>query len=859
MAKRKKNASTKKEKQVEEKHDEDEDSEVEEDEEVAPNDNFDDDDESIDDDEAFNSDDERKYGEFFDKHDDDDESGDSEDDGDSNEDDGSDDDEQEGDGGQYMLDLLDKLDAPEGSKGKQQTQARKDALENAAAANLVQESEFASVMKKGTLTLDALMEGLEDTQGFSSLQKTLKKVAQKEVTAVPLSKAVSKRVERKVNYDHQKEEVARWLDGVQQNRQAETLDFRPKERLNVTSEGLVEKFVPTTDFEKAVHAALQEAGQQDEEAILKAEEEAFMAQQGIDDLGGNDLTLEEFKKRRGELAKMRALMFYHEQKRHRINKIKSKKYRRIKKKQRERAKETEVEGEVMDNPDLLKELEEKEEYDRMQERMTLAHKNTSKWAKRILKRGKNVDVDTRKALSAQLKRGEDLRKKMNSLKDGFDSDESESEDLVESARKVLQETEDAENEDSERNGLFKLKFMQKGQERQRQQARDEAKELLRELEAHENLGDYDKAVRDDDSDDEKITKKKRVVASKEEMKQVLKEGELVVSSLKFGKSMAIMTSGEIDVDLGEETEKGEPETVTVSEHTTTMNVAIDDADKRISKATKKSPQEKESAKKSKRKEPQAAEDTAEDNPWITAASGPNGSNKKRRKSSALETGVVDVEGVLDVLGKGPKPSAEKKKSQTPASQNEDAKPEAKSITMLSQEELVRRAFASASEKEAEDDFAAEKAEVEEEENDAKTDKQKKKEKEMATVSGWGSWAGDGAPPPRPPKKLPKHLQAPLKKEPKRKREDAKRLNVIIREKRVKKTAENYMLDKVPYPFSTREEYERAMRGAVGKEWNVSKSFKDMTRPEIQTRAGKIIQPLSQQVKKQRDHRAPAKF
>ena len=155
----------------------------------------------------------------------------------------------------------------------------------------------------------------------------------------------------------------------------------------------------------------------------------------------------------------------------------------------------------------------------------------------------------------------------------------------------------------------------------------------------------------------------------------------------------------------------------------------------------------------------------------------------------------------------------------------------------------------------EDGFAMEKAEVEDEENDTKTASQRKKEKDMAVVSGWGSWAGDGAPAPRPPKKLPKHLQPPKKKETKRKRQDAKRPNVIIREKRVKKTA-NFMLESVPYPYTSREEYERAMMGAVGKEWNVTKSVKDLTRPEIQARAGTIIQPLSQKVKQ---HRGPAKF
>ena len=45
---------------------------------------------------------------------------------------------------------------------------------------------------------------------------------------------------------------------------------------------------------------------------------------------------------------MRALLFYEEQKRHRINKIKSKKYRKIRKRQRERQKDAEDEAARLD-------------------------------------------------------------------------------------------------------------------------------------------------------------------------------------------------------------------------------------------------------------------------------------------------------------------------------------------------------------------------------------------------------------------------------------------------------------------------------------------------------------------------------
>jgi U3 small nucleolar RNA-associated protein 14 len=184
------------------------------------------------------------------------------------------------------------------------------------------------------------------------------------------------------------------------------------------------------------------------------------------------------------------------------------------------------------------------------------------------------------------------------------------------------------------------------------------------------------------------------------------------------------------------------------------------------------------------------------------------------------------------------------------------KEDPKSITTLSQEELVRRAFATSDEREIIEDFANEKAEIEAEENDLKTPAQRKKEKDMEVVSGWGSWTGEGVQPSKPPRKLPKKLQPPAKKETKRKRQDGKRPNVIIREGRNKKTAK-YMMDTIPHPFKSREEYERAMLGPVGTEWNVTSSFKDMSRPEIQTRSGKVIQPLSQKAKKNK--RAPAKF
>jgi U3 small nucleolar RNA-associated protein 14 len=86
------------------------------------------------------------------------------------------------------------------------------------------------------------------------------------------------------------------------------------------------------------------------------------------------------------LAKVKLRIFYDQMKNHRINKIKSKAYRRIKKRQRERSK---AGGEGLDEDGAgggegADEAEEKRLRNRIEERMTLRHKNSSKWAKNTL-------------------------------------------------------------------------------------------------------------------------------------------------------------------------------------------------------------------------------------------------------------------------------------------------------------------------------------------------------------------------------------------------------------------------------------------------------------------------------------------
>lgn len=815
------------------------------------------DDESIDEDMAFNSDDERQYGSVFAGA----KGGDSDSDTASNSSDdeksysgdedsdgiASDDDDDEGDGGQFMLDLLNNLDKKNDDEKKQKEEARKEM----AHSKLMTESEYSSAVKSSNLTLDQLMSNIADTKGFGAVQKTMKGMSSDThdeekrltTTSAPVAKVVSSRAERKVNYEEQKNEISQWTTATKQNREAETLDFRPKDRIKITKDELVGKFQPTTDFEKEMADALEEAGVTDEGKMENMDDAMFRDDDEDDDLGRNTLSEEDYRKRHGELAKMRALMFYEEQKRHRINKIKSKKYRKIRKKQRMRMKDAEESEAAEQDDEYAKELEEKAELERMKERMSLKHRNTSKWAKRVLRRGKNVDMDTRRALSEQVRIGDELKRKMQ----GHFSDDSEDEetDLLGKARAILAETEEDAHEEKKK-GLFSMDFMKKGLEAQRERAKQEARELLNELEANVDASD-------DEGQDTELTetdnsqKKKPKVASAKEMEKILSKGKLTATSLEFGNSNTVEVGGEIDLNIGSASTRksnaGNATTIVLSQVE-----ADEDGEQKEKNRSKVRRQVK--TNQSNHVEEEGS------NPWVRNASKENntedrkGSKKLKKNLPRIsKQGIVNVADAVSILSGDVDADDDRRKiDDAQAASKENA---SSTIASLTQEELVKKAFATPLERDIEEDFEKEKDTMRERE-----DPSKKKEEENKTVSGWGSWAGEGAPPPRPPRKIPKHLAPPEKKKEKRRRMDDGKKNVIISAKRVKKSAK-FQMENVPYPYSSREQYDRAMAGSIGAEWNVSGAVKNFTRADVVTRAGKIIRPIS---KKAKVKRAPlAKF
>lgn len=745
------------------------------------------DDEEIDEDEAFNSEDEKKYGAFFvtkkkalgeddEESSSDDES--SDDDSDINE--GESDDEEAA--GQAMMELLDS-----------------------AFGRSVKKATTPEAKVKQKATLDQLLEGLEGARGFGDLQ-TVYKHGLTQPTAPPVPHA--DKLQRKVHYELQSDAVSEFQTAVNSNRVAETLDFRPEgSRILITRDDRVDQFEPTTDFELKIHDALSKLhdGEREEDD---------------DDLGDANVDFETLRERQKQLSKMRSLMFAYEQKRHHMKKIKSKTYRRIRKRQRQKESEGMAEE---------KQLREQQELDRMKERATLTHKNTSKWAKRILKKKHGVDVNTRRALSAQLQRSADLRAKLTHEGDDETGDE---EDLAAVAKDILNDGE--EDKEHNESGIFSMKFMKKGAEKQREQAKKEARELLAELEATNE----DTAASDTEDPIAAQPKKDLSKASKKEMTSLLKDGEMMVTARKYGPGAVVATAG---VVLSENVSSPEQTT----EHVTTLDSGLASNSvkrKKMSNTSQKMP-----------KSPKSARVERSENPWLAAAGEKKetkSSTPKKSKTSKHPKGsFVDVDRAVDLVHSTPD------ETKTTASAPEDSileSNETKAITLLTQEELIEKAFATLNDEEIEKEFAEEKQAVQERETAPK----KKKTKDMTSSSGWGSWTGKGAKPTKRRFKFPKGFEPPPPQKQKRKCQDSSKPHVILSQKRVKKTADKYMLTEIPYPFTSREEYERSLAGGIGPEWNVTSSFKAMTRPEIYTRAGKIIQPIS---KKMKVKRAPAKF
>ena len=133
------------------------------------------------------------------------------------------------------------------------------------------------------------------------------------------------------------------------------------------------------------------------------------------------------KAKRSEFLKLKALQSYQEAKFKRLKKIKSKRYRKILRKEREKDDEKDMEKMEKDDPLQFKEVLKEMEKKRMMERMSLKHRNTSKWSKQQ-KIYAQYSEKAKEQVQDQLELSKQLTKRVKEFEVTPSSDEDEQEE-----------------------------------------------------------------------------------------------------------------------------------------------------------------------------------------------------------------------------------------------------------------------------------------------------------------------------------------------------------------------------------------------------------------------------------------------
>lgn len=238
-----------------------------------------------------------------------------------------------------------------------------------------------------------------------SLQDIKKKI---HVLSKPLEKPIADKIKRIVGFKNTKQELKKWNAVITKNRTAESLQFplnQSSMKLEPSKE-FVKRFRLQSDLEKEL-AALEP-----EKENIEQKKDKF------------SLTLKEIIMKRKEAARIRAQQSYKEAKAHRQSKIKSKKFHRVQKKEKIKLQLKEFEELKKTNPEAA--LEKLEQLDRIraEERMSLKHRNTGKWAKYMQIRAK-YNKATRQELAQQLSISRDLTQKLKNPNDSDEEDEGD--------------------------------------------------------------------------------------------------------------------------------------------------------------------------------------------------------------------------------------------------------------------------------------------------------------------------------------------------------------------------------------------------------------------------------------------------
>jgi len=421
---------------------------------------------------------------------------------------------------------------------------------------------------------------------------------------------------------------------------------------------------------------------------------------------------------------------------------------------------------------------------------------------------------------------------------------------------------DIDNEEKPQKGIFAMKFMQKAFEKQKSLAKQSIIDMKKEIEENDKLLDDELDNENNEGDKEEktvniINTGRMQFTKANKVNDVESDDDNEGKPINISSSSSLKVSGPINVNVKSDElkpvfnveefkiDEGDSENPWLDSNNNLVqdskkHISLDKKSNKQQKALEKLNQEKKKVNKASIlnneinfDEIKKLEHTEETTAKLSIAQ-----NEIKNETQSTENIQTTLENEKSEEEKSKKIDDIVEKLATENS-NDIEEDNFQSIT---RGDLLQMAF---SENDVfEDEFNEEKQQLIDEENAS--------EKEDA-LPGWGSWSGKGV------KKRKKKMTKVEKKPKSNNRKDAKLKNVIINERRIKKSVK-YMVSDIPHPFETREQYEKSLRAPVGKEWTTINTHKEAIRPRVLTMPGKIIHPLkfTKQFSDKKEKKRPTK-
>ncbi|BGP48517.1 hypothetical protein JCM10450v2_004393 [Rhodotorula kratochvilovae] len=778
------------------------------------------------------------------------------------------------------------------------------------------EGEFVAVKADdGKVDLDDLLSSFTDSKNprLAALKKSLKPLAPSsssstKVTttnshlkasgplAAPLPGRLQDKVDREAAYDQTKEETDKWNETVRRMKGQSGLgaEGARHERLTLPlmgGEGDVRrdpnaqewnaKFQPTNELEASIQSLLMTA--QMSQSDLQQQEKAALATLDPADLAA----------RQAELRRQRDLMYRAERKAKRVAKIKSKAYRRIHRKARERdgagpqlSLEDLAELDAIDGGNRAEEERARLEIQRAKERVSLKHSGKGgRWARKVDGLD-GLEEERNAAIRDMVARREELRKKIAGVgsddeRDEFASSDDGDRDSAESGddedfdavrRRAFDDLAalDAKEaalkaNDPKLKGVLNMKFMKDAMARADRDVQREEDELRQRL---AQLDEVDAASGGED-DAAPLAMSEQVQGNLGRM--VFGPTSAAAKLASAQPSAAGSSAAAPTLSTATTTKLSAPVSVASSSRTARARPSLSnpgfvvpdtdaDADpeanpwlalaaegsssagklsRKLNKAgfgKDESALAKSTAKADRARVKQADVREAErDDAKVEldmsgeAALTGAGAKGKKGKKAARAVDAPQIGGALAV-------PAQRMDGDAAASSDEELDEEdmqaqrGKGPAAFRQRELVKEAFAN-------DDVVAEF----EEEKRREIERDAPREEDN-TLPGWGAWAGKGAKKQKNARKFVTKIAGVEAS----KRKDAQLNHVIISEKKDKKAAK-YMLKDLPFPYTSAAQHEHKLSTPMGPEWSTSTILRDQTIPAVLVKPGVTIRPVNRKI------------